>query len=73
MSKSRSLTLLVWVVLSIPAVSAFAQNPPLPPGLTAVAPPKVMPGFTLAGINRPILQSDELRGKIVVLRFWATH
>ena len=56
-----------------PLGRAQAQTRSLPPGLTAVTPSKPMPTFSLPGVNRPTLQSDELRGKVVVLRFWATH
>ena len=45
----------------------------LPPDLVAVAPPGAMPAFSLPGIKRPDLSSNELLGKVVVLRFWATH
>jgi hypothetical protein len=32
-----------------------------------------MPAFDLPGINIPALQSGDLLGKVIVLRFWATH
>jgi len=82
MTLRRTLNMLVCVaVLTGGAISlatgplarAQAQTPTLPPGLTAVSPPKPLPAFSLPGVNGPTLQSGELKGKVVVLRFWATH
>jgi len=61
------------VFLGSMVTAALGQAPALPPGLTAVAPPKPIPVFTLPGVNRPALQSTELKGQVVVLRVWATH
>ena len=74
MARTSRVKLAFWSAsLGSVVLSAFAQSPPLPPGLTAVSPPKPVPAFTLPGVNRPTLQSDQLHGKVVVLRFWATH
>jgi hypothetical protein len=46
---------------------------PLPAGLSSASLPRPMPAFDLPGINISSLQSGELLGKVIVLRFWATH
>jgi hypothetical protein len=61
------------LAMIVSATVASAQAPQPPAGLTAVSPAKPMPGFTLPGANQPMFASRDLRGKVVVLRFWATH
>jgi hypothetical protein len=61
------------LVLATSGRLALAQTPALPAGLVSITPPKPMPGFTLPMIGQSALDSGTLRGKVVVLRFWATH
>ena len=54
----------------IPAVAA--DLPPLPAGLTAPAKLTRMPAFNLPRAAGGTLHAEELRGKVVIARFWAT-
>ena len=49
-----------------------AGLPPLPAGLTAPATPTHTPAFTLPTAAGGTLRADELHGKVVIARFWAT-
>jgi hypothetical protein len=69
--KSKIFVLALAAVVSV--AIARAQTPKLPAGLTAVSPAKPLPAFVLPGANQPTFNSQDLRGKVVVLRFWATH
>jgi hypothetical protein len=44
----------------------------LPPGLTALSQPMPMPSFDLPSIDGTTVASASLRGKVAVVRFWAT-
>jgi hypothetical protein len=46
--------------------------PPLPAGLTAPATPTRTPAFNLQMAAGGALRADDLRGKVVIARFWAT-
>ncbi|RPI46493.1 MAG: hypothetical protein EHM59_07305 [Betaproteobacteria bacterium] len=50
---------------------AGAQIPP-PPGMSAPAKPASMPEFNLPTTAGPALRSESLRGRVVVIRFWAS-
>lgn len=49
-----------------------AGLPPLPAGLSAPAKPTPMPAFNLQTSAGGTLRADDLRGKVVIARFWAT-
>lgn len=59
---------LAWGVL--PAMAA--DSPPLPEGLSAPRQPVHMPTFSLPGINGAAVRAGDLRGKVVIIRFWAS-
>lgn len=62
--------------LLILCASALAANaaelPPLPAGLAAPATPTRTPAFSLQTAAGGTLRADDLRGKVVIARFWAT-
>ena len=59
--------------LALVVFSASAAELPAPPaGLAAPAKPVRMPAFSLATPNGGVVRADELRGKVVIARFWAT-
>jgi len=49
-----------------------AGLPPLPAGLSAPATPTHTPAFNLQTAAGGTLRAEELRGKVVIARFWAT-
>jgi hypothetical protein len=50
-----------------------AESAPLPPnGLEALKQPAAMPSFHLPTTSGGTLDSATLKGKVVVVRFWAT-
>ena len=57
------------VMLSLMGASAASNLTP-PPGLAAASRP--MPAFDLPNVNGTAVRSADLRGKVVVVRFWAT-
>ena len=59
------------LVSGMPAAVA-AGLPPLPAGLTAPATPTRTPAFNLQTASNETLRADDLRGKVVIARFWAT-
>jgi hypothetical protein len=63
-----SLVLLVGLTLR----SAMGETPEPPMGLTAVKPPVPMTAFSLPGLHGSGFDSSALKGKVVVVRFWAT-
>ena len=52
--------------------NAAAADPELPAGLTAPAKPTHLPAFNLPVATGGSVRSDDLRGKVVIARFWAT-
>lgn len=52
--------------------ASAAGLPPLPAGLTAPATPTRTPEFNLQTATGGTLRADELHGKVVIARFWAT-
>lgn len=61
----------VLVMTSTETVAASRQ-PVLPAGLTAPAQPTTMPDFQLPQVNGTMFHTADVRGKIVLMRFWAT-
>ncbi len=53
----------------LPAAALAPETEPEP---TAAAERRAAPEFALANLDGDLVRSDELRGKIVVLDFWAT-
>jgi cytochrome oxidase Cu insertion factor (SCO1/SenC/PrrC family) len=62
------LVLLGWAAAG--TVVGGSGEPPL--GLGAVQPATPMPAFTLPVVDGEPFDSSTLRGKVVVVRFWAT-
>ena len=60
------------MALASAAFNAVAAEPALPAGLTAPAKPTRLPAFNLPTAAGGAVRSDELRGKVVIARFWAT-
>jgi cytochrome oxidase Cu insertion factor (SCO1/SenC/PrrC family) len=52
--------------------SAMGETPEPPMGLAAVKPPTPMTAFSLPGLHGSAFDSSALKGKVVVVRFWAT-
>jgi cytochrome oxidase Cu insertion factor (SCO1/SenC/PrrC family) len=60
------------VVLGASAASAAAEFVTPPMGLGEVKPATPMPTFNLPSVHGKTFDSSTLRGKVVVVRFWAT-
>jgi cytochrome oxidase Cu insertion factor (SCO1/SenC/PrrC family) len=60
------------VMLGIMATRVSSNTLHPPPGLTEVSPTIPMPDFQLADVNGSAVGSAQLRGKVVVVRVWAT-
>jgi hypothetical protein len=54
------------------AAADAAGLPPLPTGLAAPATPTRMPAFNLQTASGGTLRAEDVHGKVVVARFWAT-
>lgn len=79
MNRVREVDRPVWVLLmglillgwaAAGTVDGGSGEPPL--GLGAVQPATPMPTFTLPVVGGEPFDSSTLRGKVVVVRFWAT-
>ncbi len=69
----------VWVlILALGAVACFSVAHaaeglfPNPTVLAPPAKPTKMPDFDFANLHGGALKSSELKGKVIVIRFWAT-
>jgi hypothetical protein len=52
---------------------AYAETAPTPPsGLEALKQPAAMPSFNLPTTSGGTLDSATLKGKVVIVRFWAS-
>jgi thiol-disulfide isomerase/thioredoxin len=51
---------------------AVAETPPLTHALTPVQPPAAAPGLRLPDLDDEVVDLRELRGRVVVVNFWAT-
>jgi len=60
--------------IAVPFSSAVAADnlPALPANLAAPAKVTPMPEFSFADLHGGTLQSSDMKGKVVVIRFWAT-
>lgn len=74
--KNRFLSLLVaLIVANLPGLSAHAawdDQPKLGHSLTPLPKPVPAPDFTLADMDEEMHSFSDLRGKVVLLNFWAT-
>ncbi len=69
----HGLFLLLGGALAAGVVSANAADlPPVPGGLAAPSKATRLPAFDLPGINGAMVHAGDLRGKVVIVRFWAT-
>ena len=50
-----------------------AESASMPPAvMTAPAKPTVLPEFEFANLHGGTLKSSDMKGKVIVIRFWAT-
>ena len=70
----RLLLIIIGVVIMIASYEALAAGsfPNPPAGLTAPEQPTTVPDFQLPQVNGKDIGSADLRGKVVVMRFWST-
>jgi thiol-disulfide isomerase/thioredoxin len=61
------LSLVLWI-----GAPARADDPPLQTSLTPVRPRLVAPAIELPNLDGQIVSSTKLRGKVVIVNFWAT-
>ena len=66
------LALMAATVVASIDITIAADLPSLPEGLAAPARPTSMPAFNLATATGGASRAEDLRGKVVVARFWAT-
>jgi len=67
------LFLLLGVLCTLSPLHTHAAESPTPPeGLAAPGQSTSMPTFELPDANGDTVRSEELRGKVVVVRFWAS-
>jgi cytochrome oxidase Cu insertion factor (SCO1/SenC/PrrC family) len=67
------LFLLLGILLTLNPLRLWAaEQPTLPEGLTAPSASTSMPAFELPDGNGATIRSADLRGKVIVVRFWAT-
>ena len=72
-SKMAVWKLVVLVVFYLPLTMLVAQGlPPLTHKLTALTPAKVSPGLKLMNLDDQMVDINDLKGKVVVVNFWAT-
>ena len=60
------------VALASAVINAAAAELAPPAGLSAPAKPTRLPAFNLPTAVGGTVRSDDLRGKVVIARFWAT-
>jgi hypothetical protein len=68
----KRLLMALGVALASAVFNAAAAELAPPAGLTAPAKPTRLPAFNLATAVGGTVRSDDLRGKVVIARFWAT-
>ena len=65
--------LLLGLLLTLsPLRTPAADSPPLPEGLSAPGQLTPVPGFALPDPDGNPVRSEDLRGKVVIVRFWAS-
>ena len=75
---NKSCTLLWLLVVALGACACFAvahaAEGPFPNATVMSAPPQAtkMPEFDFANLHGGTLTSAEMKGKVIVIRFWAT-
>ena len=62
----------VFAMLLAATVAAAADLPPLPQGLSAPKTAMKLPAFKLQTATGGSVSADELKGKVIVARYWAT-
>lgn len=74
MASLRACLLLVgaFVALGPLGTNAMGGNTAPPPGLIEVSSGTPMPAFQLPAVDGSTVSSADLRGKVVIVRFWAT-
>jgi len=60
------------VALGLVETNALGGNAAPPAGLIAVSSATPMPAFQLPAVDGSTVTSADLRGKLVIVRFWAT-
>jgi cytochrome oxidase Cu insertion factor (SCO1/SenC/PrrC family) len=60
------------VALGLGETNVMGGNTAPPPGLIEVSSGTPMPAFQLPAVDGSTTTSADLRGKVVVVRFWAT-
>ena len=69
----KAMAMLCAGVLMLGAVASSAADlPPLPAGLSAPTKATQTPAFNLQTAAGGMLRADDLRGKVVIARFWAS-
>ncbi len=64
--------LLALLLAGIAVLPAAAELPPLTHGLTPITEPKPAPALRLADLDGEVHDLADLKGKLVVVNFWAT-
>jgi len=81
MLRTRDVKRRIWGLLSLVSLCAVlggfgmadAETAPVPPsGLSALTQPVAMPSFNLPSTDGGALDSTTLKGKVVIVRFWAS-
>ncbi len=80
MQKQRLLTRWRWIIVAIGLVlmlsshaAEAAEGIPVPPdGLSPPEKPTSIPDFNLPSVDGKTIHASDLRGKVVVMRFWST-
>lgn len=66
------MTMLTAIILSVSGVSHATDIPPLTHTLTAIKSPTTAPGLRLQNMDKEIVDIKDLKGKVVIINFWAT-
>jgi len=69
---TQILSILAILCLLISTISYAKERAPLTHKLSSVAPPIKAPALKLQNMEEEIINIDDLKGKVVVVNFWAT-
>ena len=75
---NRNCVFLWLIVVAVAATACFgvahAAEGPFPNATVMAPPPQAtrMPEFEFANLNGGVLKSSEMKGKVIIIRFWAT-